>query len=170
VFRRLVRDANDAMRTISRDPDTVLWQPQESARNILRQTEGAYPMPIPMPSPSGHNRGGLTLPDNFFGGMAMDEMPKFPRAAVPGAAGGNARDQDDDDNGTVFETPAQVAYARLFKFLADKLNQDEIDQVQSLVGHLLADTDNGKGAPAMDSRRPSYSQRFPNANRLRGRN
>ena len=50
-------------------------------------------MPIPMPSPTGLNRNGLFLPDDFFEPrMAFDEAPKLPRAALPGAAGGEGAD------------------------------------------------------------------------------
>jgi hypothetical protein len=123
-------------------------------------------MPTPMPSPRGTNHAGLFLAE---GGptMAMDAMPKN------GLRG--ARDQDnpdDPDNVVVASSPGQAALLKLGKFLADKLNQDDIDQVMDLIQELLASTDDtsaNTSDPAMaGDRRPThgYLQNYPHAARL----
>lgn len=103
--------------------------------------------------------------------MAMDAA--MLRTAIPGASGGPgaARDQGDpdDDNVTVANSPSEAAYAKLFTFLADRLDPDDVQQVGEMVRDLLGNTDNGKGAAlAADGRlrTPGYSQRFPHANLL----
>jgi hypothetical protein len=101
-------------------------------------------------------------------GLAQDEAPKFPRAALPSARGG-ARDQDPDDPDVrVASSPTEATYQKLFQFLTDRLSPDDIEEATSLVQQLFSDTSDG-GAPGMagDSR-PGfrYSQRYPHANRL----
>jgi hypothetical protein len=75
-----------------------------------------YEFRIPAPYPgAGSRRLSLQGADLIvtFPALAQDAAPKFPRDALPGAAGGKAaRDQDgpdDNGNGRVFETAAQAA-------------------------------------------------------------
>jgi hypothetical protein len=122
----------------------------------------------PMPSPKGTNAAALFVPDTFPM-MALDEAPKYPRAALPGARGGRTRDQDPGDPDTVVaSSPGEAAYRKMFAILGDKLNQEDLDAVQQLLGELLGATDpNSDGNPALaGDRRPSYEVRFPNQGRL----
>jgi hypothetical protein len=102
--------------------------------------------------------------------MALDEAPKYPRAALPGARGGRTRDQEDPDNVRIVASPAQAAHTKLLQFLTDKLNPDDINTVGELLGELLGATDpDSVGNPALaGDRRPglAYEQRFPHQGRL----
>jgi hypothetical protein len=107
-----------------------------------------------------------------FPEMAFDEAPKFPRAALPSARGGEAGDQNDPDNNniTIANSPAHAAMLKLCKFLADRLPPDDMSEVQDMLQDLFGSTSNGGGDAMAGDRRPriaeSYEQRFPNQGRL----
>ena len=72
---------------------------------------------------------------------AVMRPAKYPRAALPGARGGRARDEDpdsqDDPNIVVASSPGEAAYRKLFALLGDKLTGERPQQVlQELVSDL----------------------------------
>jgi hypothetical protein len=108
--------------------------------------------------------------------MAQDEMPKFPKAALSSARGGEGASQDqepdtdtDPDDTDPAADPATATFARLHKILAASLSPEDLETATQLIQQLFVDTDQSGGGSGMagDSRQTrGYSKRFPDADRL----
>ena len=135
---------------------------------------------IPMPSPRGTNYERLFLPAGFCGGLAFDQLPRnaieagrstgtspAPRRMDNGNRGVNG-DQDEPDV-VVANSQIDALMVKLFALLDQRLNPDELADVQNLLMQMFDATapkdanGNSTSSVAQDSR---FLTRFPNANRL----